>query len=306
MSESEIIEWLLKGDVSIQFQVQRDLMGNFRKDLRDRIELEGWGANFLSRRNDNGLWGKSYYQPKWISTHYTLLDLKNLGISPECKIIQESIVKIKEIKKSWDGGFYPFTTKQKSDVCVNGMLLNFLSYFKVEGSFLESIVDFLLHEHMQDGGFNCFSNSTGAIHSSMHSTISVLEGILEYERNGYLYRLNDLLEVRNTAHEFLLKHHLYKSHRTGEIISKTWLLSHYPYRWKYDILRALDYFQEVKFPYDDRMSNAIYELNKRRLKDGRWKLASHYPGLVHFHMENPGEVSRWNTLRALRVLKYYG
>lgn len=298
-----IIEWLLTGDVSIQYQVSRDLLTGERKDLRDSIAFEGWGAQFLSKRNADGHWGQGFYQPKWISSHYTLLDLRNLCISPTNSIIRESVDKILTECKAEDGGIYPIS--KKSDVCVNGMSLNYASYFGADQHLLESVIDFLLDELMPDGGFNCQSNTSGARHSSLHSTLSVLEGITEYRLNGYAYRLNELKVAEQSAKEFILQHQLYLSDRTGKVIHKDFLRLSYPGRWRYDILRALDYFQYARSPWDNRMMPAIKVLLNKQNKDGTWNLQAKLPGKIHFEMEKPGKPSRWNTLRALRVLKHF-
>ncbi|MEQ9412235.1 MAG: hypothetical protein RIF39_00320, partial [Cyclobacteriaceae bacterium] len=189
--------------------------------------------------------------------------------------------------------------------CVNGMFLNVATYFGLEESKLKSIIDFLLAEKMKDGGFNCQSNRKGATHSSLHSTLSVLEGIYEYEKNGYHYRLDELRKAMQQSHEFILIHHLFKSHRTGDVISPAFLKFHYPTRWYYDILKALDYFQMANLKLDKRMNDAIQVVLKKRTKEGLWKLPSKHPGQVHFEMEKAGKPSRWNTLRALRVLKHF-
>lgn len=300
-----LIKWLLKGDVAIQYQVHRDLLGFKYASLQDRIAREGWGARFLSARKQEGHWGQRFYQPKWISTNYSVLDLKNLGIAQDCQPIRESIAQVLDTLKGSDGGVSPFTAAQKCDVCVNGMFLNYAAYFKLPQDSLSSIIDFLLTEHMKDGGFNCESNFGGASHSSVHSTISVLEGIHEYSVNGYTYKLDELQKVKQECVEFLLEHRLYQSHRTGETIDKKMLMLSYPSRWKYDILRSLDYMQMAGVAYDPRMQAALDILLKKRLKDGKWPNQARHPGQTHFDMEKTGSPSRWNTLRALRVLNYY-
>jgi hypothetical protein len=305
-NERQLINWLLEGDVSIQYQVHRDLLGIERPDLQERITTAGWGARFLSFRRKEGHWGQRFYQPKWISTHYTILDLKNLAIAPDQKEIRESIAQVIRTIKGPDGGILPIGNEQKSDVCVNGMFLNYAAYFQTAEEDLKSIVDFLLAEHMPDGGFNCFSNRNGAIHSSLHSTISVIEGISEYDRNGYGYRLAALQAAAKQSRAFLLQHRLFRSDRTGEIIDQKMLMLSYPSRWRYDILRALDYFQFAGVNYDPRMQDALDILRKKRRKDGTWPVQARHPGKTHFVMEKTGCPSRWNTLRALRVLKQYG
>ena len=306
MEKQQIIEWLLKGDVSIQYQVYRDLLGTDRKELQERIEYEGWGKQFLSKRKSNGNWGDRFYQPKWISTHYTLLDLRNLNLNPNHEMVKESIEQVLRTSKAEDGGIQlgP-STSQYSDICVNGMFLNYASYFNTPERKLQSIVDNLLNEIMPDGGFNCRTTRSGAKHSSLHSTISVLEGLVEFQMAGCAYRKKDITKAIKSAEEFILLHRLFLSDRTGKIISKEFLKLSYPGRWKYDILRALDYFQFAGRKWDERMNEAVEVILKKRNKDGTWNMQAAHFGRLHFVMEKASKPSRWNTLRTLRVLKHF-
>ncbi|KAA3664701.1 MAG: hypothetical protein DWQ04_04405 [Chloroflexi bacterium] len=305
MDSDQIMQWLLKGDVSIQYQVHRDLLGSEQPALRNRITTEGWGAQLLNARHENGHWGRGFYQPKWISTHYTLLDLKHLGISPDHPIPIESVKIILRDYKGVDGGINPAVTVEQSDVCVNGMFFNYACYFKVDEASLHSVVDFVISQQMPDGGFNCLANMSGAIHSSMHSTISLLEGIWEYAVNGYQYRIGELQQIAVEACEFILQHHLFRSDHTGETIDKRMLMLSFPSRWRYDILRALDYFQTAGCTYDPRMQPALDVLHKKQRKDGTWPVQARHAGQTHFDMEKTGGPSRWNTLRAYRTINHF-
>ena len=297
---------MLEGDVSSQYQVYRDLLGKERVDLQQRIGSEGWGRCFLSRRKPNGHWGDRFYQPKWISTHYTLLDLRNLNLPADNIEVKATIDSVLANSKAEDGGIaLGPSTLHRSDVCVNGMFLNYASYFQTGERKLQSLVDAILHELMPDGGFNCRSTRSGAIHSSLHTTLSVLEGLTGFQNEGYTYRSNEVKEAIKTAQEFVLLHQFFLSDRTGEIIKKEFLRLSYPCRWRYDILRALDYFQYASCRWDPRMKRAIEVLKKKRNKNGTWNVQAAHPGQVHFTMEKAGRPSRWNTLRALRVLDRY-
>jgi hypothetical protein len=306
--EDVLITWLLEGDVSIQYQVHRDLLDIEKLELRERIASEGWAAKFLSARKAEGHWGRGFYQVKWISSHYSLLDLKYLNISPDVPEIKESILQIAHNHKSDDGGVNPHRDHRGnpvSDMCINGMFLNYACYFGVEEYELKSVVDCINGHQMQDGGYNCRINRGGAVHSSLHTTISVLEGLWEYKKNGYTYRLDELEKIAAESREFILMHRLYKSDKTGEVIHKKFTMLSYPSRWFYNILRALDYFQAAGIDYDPRMQDALDVLMKKRRKDGTWPVQAKHAGKVHFDMEQTGHPSRWNTLRALRVLKYF-
>jgi len=170
---------------------------------------------------------------------------------------------------------------------------------------LRSIVDFIISQHMPDGGFNCESTRYNPVHSSLHTTLSILEGLQEYNANGYNYRRLELDRIATTAREFILQHRLYFSDRTGEIINKHFLMLSYPSRWFYDILRALEYFRAAGIVYDERMRSALDVLIKKRRSDGTWPVQAKHSGQVHFDMEKTGRPSRWNTLRALRVLNHF-
>jgi hypothetical protein len=306
MNKQPIIEWLLEGDASIQYQVWRDLLGRDKKKLQDRIAIEGWGLNFLSMRHSNGHWGDRFYQPKWISTHYTLLDLRNLNLPSQNEVVQETIELILQNDKAVDGGIrLGPSTNQHSDVCVNGMFLNYASYFKTPEIKLQSIIDSILAEIMPDGGFNCRTTRSGAKHSSLHSTLSVLEGFTEFQKAGYTYKQQEISMAIKTGIEFILIHRLFLSDRTGQIIDKNFLKLTYPCRWKYDILRAMDYFQYAGINWDNRMTEAIDYLNNKQNKDGTWNMQAAHSGQVHFMMEKAGKPSRWNTLRMLRVKKHF-
>ncbi len=301
MEELRIVEWLLKGDVSMQYQVKRDILGASIKEqnaLQKRISREGFGAKYLANRSDWGGWGRSFYQPKWTCSHYTLLEMKNIGFPQNCPEAKAETARILKEEKGGNGSIM-------DDVCINGMVLNYASYFGAKEEALKSLVDYILEMRMADGGFNCRKSRSGAEHSSLHSTICVAEGIAEYMKQGYTYRIGGLVGAKETSQEFMLQHRLYKSDHTGEIIDKKMLMLSNPPRWRYDILRALDYFQAARAGYDERMGDALEVLMGKRRNDGTWPSQMRQPGEVFFEMEQTGKPGRWNTLKALRVLKAY-
>ncbi|MGM0588740.1 MAG: hypothetical protein ACQETE_10020 [Bacteroidota bacterium] len=303
----EAIQWLLEGDVSIQYQAQRDLLDADKSELRElqqRIPVEGWGARFLQHRKNDGHWGKGFYQPKWTSTHYTLLDLKNLGFPPGNPLIEDSLNLVLSAPRGKLGGINYGKTNPYSDVCVNGMILNYASWFLDHDDRLVNIADYLLDEQMNDGGWNC-ERYQGAHHSSLHSTISVLEGLLEWSFQSDADHINKVANAIKEGEEFILRHRLFRSQRTGQIIDPKMTRISYPCRWRFDILRGLDYFRYAGRAYDPRMQEALDIMLKKRQSDGLWPLQAKQEGSVHFEMETTGAPSRWNTLRALRVLQNY-
>ncbi|MGB3184523.1 MAG: hypothetical protein WBB15_01510 [Ornithinimicrobium sp.] len=306
MAADGILDWLLAGDVAVQFQVTRDLLGSEVEPLRSRIATEGDGAAILAARGPDGHWGRGFYQPYWTSTHYTLLELCNLGLAGDNPTAAQAVALILETQKSADGGLDPDPRSRHSDVCISGMALKYCSHFGAGTSPLASVIDMILAQRMPDGGFNCRSNRSGARHSSVHTTVSVVEGITAYQRAGHRYRLDDLFDARDTSVEFLLRHRLYRSERTGETIRPEFIGLHHPSRWRYDILRCLDALADASVPYDDRMDDALEVIRRRRKGDGRWAADSGYRGETHLRYARAGAPNRWVTLVALRVLAAYG
>jgi hypothetical protein len=304
--DQRIIQWLLDGDASIVFQTKRDLLKSSEDELgslRADIENKGWAKRFLSYQDDSGMWGGGLYGPKWISTHYTLMTLMRLCLSPDNAQAQKGCRLL--LDKGYfekDGGINFFTSLRQSETCVSAMVLGLNSYFNTADPRLHNIKNFLLQEQMKDGGWNC-DKYKGAIHSSFHTTISVLEGLRTYE-NRFGDTDGDINSAREKAHEFLLCHHLFKSDKTAEIVNVGMTRFSFPPRWKYDVLRSLDYFQEIEAPHDPRFCDAITLLRKKE-KDGKWPLQQKHSGKIFFDMEKVGATSRINTLRALRILKWW-
>ncbi len=302
---NEIINWLLEGDISIRYQTEKYLLKSTMEkldSLQRRISSEGWGKAFLELRDpETGKWGGGWYTPKWRSTHYTMLELRDIEIHPETPEYRESAVKL--LNALWYNKGMG-SKDRMLDMCISGMLLRICCYCNTESEKINEIVDYIIDKHFQDGGWNC-KWRTGAIHSSMHTTISVLEGIHEYLVNGYTYRSDELIILRDQAHEFLLMHRLYKSDKTGKDIKSSFKMLSFPARWYYNFLRCLFYFVQVGVKYDPRMDDALNLLQTKRKKNGLWPLQHKIKGEVHFDMEQTGHESRWNSLRALVVMKFY-
>lgn len=304
----QVIQWLLEGDVSIQYQTRKYLLGESNSSmasLRGRIAREGWGKRFLEARRADGHWGRAFYQMKWKSSHYTLLDLRYLEMEP-VEAIRQTLAMILGDHQGPDGSIHESRQVRSGDVCINGMFLNYASYFQADARPLDAVVDFLLSTALPDGGFNCRYRQKDTRHSSMHTTLSVLEGFAEYIRAGHPHRRGEILAASQAAEEFLLRHALFRSERTGEVIDAKWLMLSFPSRWRYDILRALIYFADTGRAYDPRMAEALSVLVGKRRSNGVWPVQARHPGEIHFEMEKTGGPSRFNTLRALRVLQAYG
>lgn len=306
MQEQKIVYWLLEGDPSLKYQVHRDLLGTCEEQLVEKqsiIEREGWGKKLLSEQDEDGIWGGGLYSPKWISSTYTLLLLKRLCLSRDNQQAKRGTHILLERGLYKDGGINFSKTLSNSETCITGMVLSLLAYFKIEDERSHQLVDYLIKEQMPDGGWNC-QKVNGATHSSLHTTINVLEGLLEYKRT-FDYKNKQITDMEEKAHEFILKHRLYKSDQSGEIIDRKFTYLSFPPRWYYDILRVMEYFYFYDREYDARMADALNLLLKKKNKACKWPLQAKKPGREYFELEGNTKESRINTLRAMRVLKKY-
>jgi hypothetical protein len=305
VGRGDVVEWLLAGDVAVRYQATRDLLGRDDPDLQARIADEGDGATLLAARLSNGHWGSTFYRPKWTSTHYVLLELCHLGLPPTDPVARDGCDLVLRTERTSDGGLGPVSAAHGvSDLCIDGMALEYLSWFRADPEALTALVDLLLAERMADGGFNCQRRSR-ATHSSVHTSVSVIEGITAYQRSGYSHRLDELEVARDSAVEFLLRHRLFRSEWTGRPISQEITRLHHPARWHYDALRGLDALRAAGTPYDDRMADALELVRGRRRADGRWAAHRGYPGETHLAYTPPGQPNPWVTLIASRVLATY-
>jgi hypothetical protein len=309
------IRWLLEGDPSIRWQAMKDLVGASERTVdqeRKKVAHDGWGAQLLAKQDPDGRWASGQttdsglYSPKWTSTTYSMLLLRDLGLPSSNKQANKACTQLLDNGLRGDGGInYGIWADRlnRGETCVTGMVLSILAYFKYDDDRLDTVADHLLEQQMPDGGWNC-RRPAGATHSSVHTTISALEGLRFYEQNRKR-KVREIRAAQARAREFLLVHRLFRSHRTGEVIKPVFLRFAFPPRWHYDILRALDYFRDVNAARDPRLAEAIEILRKAQDEDGRWPLQNSYKGKTYFEMERLGQASRWNTLRALRVLKWW-
>jgi len=296
------LDWLLDADPAIRWQVMRDLLDAPTSQVeaeRSRVAKEGWGARLLDLQASDGMWGEGAYSPKWVSTTYTMLLLRHLGVDPEDPRVRSASELVRD-RVVMGRGNWPFFEYSTTELCVTGMALALGSYFLEDSRSLPQ-PEFILAHQKDDGGWNCDVPSE---RSSFNTTLSVLEGLLEHENSVGGDRT--LAEARAWAHEYLLKRRLMYSLRSGEVINDRWLLMSFPPRWFYDVLRALDYLREAGIEPDPRCDEAIEVVRSKQRKDGTWPLQNKHAGRVHFEMEEgSGKPSRWNTLRVLRVLRWY-
>ncbi len=305
-----VIDWLLDSDPAIRWQVMRDLTGEPEDAVaaeRKRVAGEGWGARLLALQSDDGQWaGGSYFpalseepehQP-WTATAFTLQLLREFGVDPADERVRQAIALVREGSK-WEHAGQAFF-EGEVEPCINGMTVDLGGYF---GEGVRGIVDRLLTEQLADGGWNCEAEN-GSTRGSFNTTIAVLEGLLEYERAGGTS--TQVTAARERAQEYLLERHLMRRLSDGRVPNQNWLQFSYPTRWHYDVLRALDYLRSAGAVPDERMAEGIQLVESKRGTDGRWALENTHPGQVHFELEDgDGRPSRWNTLRAMRVLDWY-
>jgi hypothetical protein len=313
-----VLDWMLDSDPSIRWQALRDL-ADAPTDVvaaeRARVATEGWGGRLLALQGEDGQWeGGAYFPARsgshdgdhsddegqpWTATAYSLLLLRDLGIDPRSDQVLRTVTLVRDHSR-WEQGGQPFFTGEV-EPCINGMTVALGAYF---GQDVDGVVARLLGEQLEDGGWNCWVEY-GSVRSSFATTINVLEGLLANERatGGSA----ESIAARRRGEEYLLERKLFRRKSTGEVVDPAWLQFSFPTRWHYDVLRALEYFRAVGDLADPRVDEAIQMVRTKQQPDGTWLLENTHPGEVHFTLEDgDGRPSRWNTLRALRVLGWYG
>jgi hypothetical protein len=305
------LDWLLDADPAIRWQVLSDL-ADAPPDVvaaeRSRVATSGWGARLLALRDDDGQWagGACFPAPgrrtggagqPWTSTFPTLELLRDFGLDPSSPEAVDAIRLVRDNCR-WEYAGERFFDGEV-EPCINGRTVALGAYF---GQDVAPIVRRLLGEQLEDGGWNC-ETENGSVRSSFDTTLCVLDGLLAYERaHG---AAPETTAARRRGEEYLLERRLFRRLSTGEVVNPAWLSFSYPPRWHYDVLRALDYFRLAGDPPDARVDEAVELVRSKRQPDGSWLLENTHPGEVHFTLEDgDGRPSRWNTLRALRVLRW--
>jgi hypothetical protein len=304
-----VIDWLLDSDPSIRWQVMHDLTHEPADVIaaeRSRVAIEGWGARLLALQAPDGLWAGKAWSQDWTDTFHVLELLRRFRLDPESEQARRAVGLVREHVTWGDGSPWenPWADNRffegEVEPCINGNVVSTGSYFGVD---MTPLVDRLLGEQLPDGGWNC-EVENGATVSSFGTTINVLEGLLEHERatGGAVV----VAEARRRGEEYMLERRLFRRKSTGEVIDPSWLQFSFPTWWHYDVLRGLDYLRDADVERDERTAEAIGLVEADRDPDGRWPLKNIHEGEAHFQMEDgEGKPSRWNTLRAMRVLDWY-
>ena len=305
---SIFLKWLLDSDPAIRWQVMRDLTDEAPNAIaveRSRVATEGWGSQLLTRQSRAGNWGGPKEDRGLLTTLYSLVVLMDLGLDPASKQAGKMIERVDKRLVFEPLNNRPFLSGE-TEPCINGRILAVGAYFKKPN---RALANQLLREQLEDGGWNCEAVEPSpkrpkSRRSSFHTTICVLEGLLEYARAGG--NSAAVTKARERAEEYLLERRMLRSLRTGEVIDDRWLRFAFPTFWHYDVLRGLDYLRNAGSKPDRRVQEAIAVVMQRRHQNGRWPLNLRHREHIPLEMETAvGSASRWNTLRALRVLRWY-
>jgi hypothetical protein len=299
-----VIDWLLAGDSAIRWQVMRDLLDEpvetWERERRRTVE-SGWVAELLADQQPDGEWPKG----RWTASTWTLLLLIACGIPESHPAARAPVERLLDrfipAGEAVDGAFL----LKRVDLCHLGFWLGLGAHFLEDDPRLPPLGEAVLSAQYDDGGWNCqMRNYPNRRHSSFHTTFNVLENVRLAAAKG-LVSERAFHEAEARAVEFMLAHSLYRSDRTGEVISERFIHLTYPWHWHYTVLRGLDYLRLTPAISDGRLADPIAMLREQRKPNGRWPLQKRIPGTLLVEMEKPGGDSRWNTLRALRVLRRY-
>lgn len=300
-----VIAWLMAADPAIRWQVARDLLDADPDQValeRNRVATTGWGAEILARQDPDGRWSGGLYRPKWTGTTYTLLLLHWLGLPPGHAGALRGVDTLLNGAQWFDGGLtFADSTARHPEGCITAMVVLVGASLGSADPRLADAVQWLLDHQLPDGGWNCESVRTGSTHGSFHTSISTLDALVAYEESGGSVPVRSAITA---GQDFFLRHRLYRSHRTSEVVSEAMTRFPFPPQWHFDVLRGLDHFRASGAAPDARLADAVDLLRRKCGADGRWPHYREHPGTAWFEMEGPGP-SRWTTLRALRVLRWW-
>jgi hypothetical protein len=314
-----VIDWLLDSDPAIRWQAMRDLTHAPAAEVaaeRAKVATEGWGARLLALQGADGAWAGAAWNRGWDSTMHVMSLLREMGLDPASDAARRAVGLVRDrvrwrgwdLDGAWRGEDFEGTPFFAGEVepCINGQVAASGAYF---GQDIQRIAGRLLGEQLPDGGWNCEA-ANGSTRSSFNTTICVLEALLEDELAGGSRAA--VTEARLRGQEYLLERRLLRRRTTGEVIERdrkgdtAWTRFAFPTWWHYDVLRGLDYLRRAGVTPDERVAEAIALVESKRDGEGRWPLETQYPGTMPVEMdEGEGRPSRWNTLRALRVLDWY-
>ena len=269
---------------------------------RARVATSGWGARLLSLQQPDGRWAGALYSPKWTSTTYTLLLLHWLGLPRGNERAVHGCHAVWDGAKFYGGGLNLAKTIPEPETCITGMLVLLAASFDYRDERVDPTVQWLLGQQLADGGWNCESIRSGSRHGSFHTSITALDALLAYRSGGGRVAVDEAME--NGRH-FFLNHMLYRSHHTGQVVNDAFTRFPFPPQWHFDVLRGLEHFRSSGAKPDPRLGEAVQVLRDAQRPDGTWPVHRPHPGRYWFQLEPPGP-SRWATLRALRVLDWWG
>lgn len=300
----ETVRWLLEGDPAVRWQTMEALTGADPREVaaeRRRVEVEGWGARLLALQDADGRWAGALYSPKWTSTTYTLLLLQRLGLPAGDAQALRGCRAVWEGARELGGGLTLAASSRQAETCITGMLVLLASSFGHADPRLPAVVEWLLGQQLADGGWNCESLRSGSQHGSFHTTITVLEALTAHRAEGGAVPID---AAAAAGREFFLRHALYRSHRSGAVVDRAFTRFPFPPQWHFDVVRGLEHFREAQAHRDPRLADAVELVRAGAGADGRWPKQPVHPGRYWFSLEGRGR-SRWATLRALRVLRWW-
>jgi hypothetical protein len=306
--DRSVLDWLLETQQpSVRYFALVDLLDRRREDpevrsARSSIGRVGWAAEQLRRQRPEGFWEPHeprnvrewvnfLYFPKFHSTLWRALVLSDLGLdatNPRIKKVAELVFRYKLRLGSPVNFFY-----EEASVAGNTARM-MVRFGYADDRRVQKLFDWMLEDQREDGGWHGDQGAPGSVDS--WEPLAAFAALRKEKRSAKMER------AISRGAEFYLERKLIGTGRTPP--ERLWL--HYPTHYYYDILVGLDVLTELGFADDRRLRPATELLVKKRCGDGTWLMDRPHPDPQRpepLVIESTGKPSKWNTLRALRVLK---
>ena len=319
-------EWLLEPDnPSVTYLTLTEILGkpeNNSQVKKSKIDImkKGPVPKILAKQNDEGYWGIAedfYMRSKYKGTVWSLIILAELGADGRDERIKKTCEFLLKISQDYESGGFSHRGNFNSggnhnDIipCLSGnMVWTMIRFGYLNDLRVQKAINWLIkHQRYDDGiaqapeGWPYRYEKCWGTHTCHMGIVKTLKALAEIPPNKRSKSVNNTIE---NSVNYLFKHHLYKkSHDLSQVGHQDWIKFGFPRLWQTDALEMLEILINLDY-YDKRMQDAVDLIVNKQNNEGKWNMERTFNGRFQTSIEPKGKPSKWNTLKALKVLKRF-